>query len=145
VPTLIILCCATLLTVACSAVDVQTREDVRSDAAPTAPAVHETREGLASFVASALDGRKTASGELYDSAAMVAAHPTYPFATVVRVTNLENDRRVEVQVVDRGPVSAARKEGVIIDLSRTAAEALGFIESGRARVRLDVLRWGDQR
>ncbi len=73
---------------------------------------------------------------------MVAAHPSYPFGTLVRVTNLTNSRTVEVRIVDRGPASSARGEGVIIDLSRAAAEALAFLEEGRSKVRVDVLRWG---
>jgi rare lipoprotein A len=74
--------------------------------------------------------------------ALVAAHPSYPFGTVVRVTNLNNGRTVDVRVVDRGPARGPRADGVIIDLSQGAAEVLGFIRAGRARVRLDVLRWG---
>ena len=62
----------------------------------------------------------------------------------MRVTNLDNGRHVDVHIVDRGPADAPRKEGVIIDLSRAAADALGFVEDGRARVRVDVLRWGTQ-
>jgi len=71
--------------------------------------------------------------------AMVAAHPTYPFGTIVRVTNLENGRSATVRILDRGP---ARANGVIIDVSRRAADKLGFIREGRTRVRLEVLRWG---
>ena len=73
---------------------------------------------------------------------MVAAHPSYPFGTVVRVTNLANKRQVEVRVVDRGPASGPRAEGVLIDVSSGAAESLGFVRKGRTRVRLEVLRWG---
>jgi rare lipoprotein A len=71
--------------------------------------------------------------------AMVAAHPTYPFGTIVRVTNLGNGRSATVRILDRGP---ARGNGVIIDVSRGAADKLGFIREGRTRVRLEVLRWG---
>jgi rare lipoprotein A len=73
---------------------------------------------------------------------MVAAHPSYPFGTVVRITDVSSGRSVEVEVVDRGPARVARKDGVIIDLSRAAAERLGFVKDGRAHIRLDVLRWG---
>jgi rare lipoprotein A len=74
--------------------------------------------------------------------ANVAAHPSYPFQTVVRVTNLANGRSVQVRIVDRGPAAGPRADGVIIDVSRGAAQALGFIGAGRTRVRLEVLRWG---
>ena len=84
----------------------------------------------------------TASGVRFDNDALVAAHPTYPFGTVVRVTNLRNDRSVTVRIVDRGPVRAVRTKGVIIDVSRAAADALGFLEAGRTRVRLEIVRWG---
>jgi rare lipoprotein A len=73
---------------------------------------------------------------------MIAAHPVYPFGTVVRVTNLSNQQSVDVRIVDRGPTRAARKRGVIIDVSRAAAESLGFMEDGRARVRVDVVTLG---
>jgi rare lipoprotein A len=116
--------------------------DQASSPAPPADRVLESREGLASFVGSGFHGKETASGSTFDSNAMVAAHPSYPFGTLVRVTNLTNSRTVEVRIVDRGPASSARGEGVIIDLSRAAAEALAFLEEGRSKVRVDVLRWG---
>jgi rare lipoprotein A len=96
--------------------------------------------GLASYYARHFDGRTTASGRRFDNDAMLAGHPTYPFGTVVRVTNLRNRRAVNVRIVDRGPARGPRADGVIIDVSRAAAEALGFIRAGRTRVRVDVLR-----
>ena len=76
--------------------------------------------------------------------AMVAAHPSYPFGTLLRVTNLANGRAAQVRVVDRGPSPRQRADGIVIDLSRKAAEVLAFIQQGRARVRLEVLRWGNR-
>ena len=109
----------------------------------TAPAKPlETKEGLASYYGPGFEGRVTASGAKFDKTAMVAAHPTYPFGTVIRVTNLANGRRVIVRVVDRGPTKPVQAEGVLIDLSSGAARNLGFANSGRTRVRLEVLRWG---
>jgi rare lipoprotein A len=93
--------------------------------------------GFATYYAKMLDGYRTASGTTFDNDHMVAAHPTYPFGTLVRVTNLQNGRIVIVRVVDRGPARASRAKGNIIDLSRAAAQKLGFIEAGRARVRLE--------
>ena len=107
----------------------------------TAPVV-ESREGLASYYAQSFDGKTTASGVTFDGRAMVAAHPTYPFGTALRVTNLTNRRSVTVRIVDRGPAPGPRAKGVIIDLSRGAAQRLGFIREGHARVRVEVLRWG---
>ena len=98
------------------------------------------RIGLASYYARSLDGKITASGDRFDNDALVAAHPTYPFGTRVRVTNLRNGRVVTLRIVDRGPVPAARRKGVIIDVSRAAAAKLGFIERGLERVRVEALK-----
>ena len=114
--------------------------------APTpapAPAALEVREGLASYYGEAFQGRITASGRPFDMNAMVAAHPSYPFGTLLRVTNLANGRHVDVRIQDRGPAAGPRAAGVIIDLSRGAAERLDFIRQGRVRVRVEVLEWGE--
>ena len=99
-----------------------------------------TQLGLASYYARRFEGRRTASGTTFDNDKMVAAHPSYPFGTVLRVTNLRNRKTVDVTVVDRGPAREPRARGVIIDLSRAAADALDFIRAGRTRVRLEVRR-----
>ena len=100
--------------------------------------------GLASFYGSEFHGRTTASGARFDMNAMVAAHPSYPFGTRLRVTNLANGRSATVRVVDRGPSQELRADGLIIDVSRRAAEVLRFVQQGRTRVRVDVLAWGDR-
>jgi rare lipoprotein A len=87
----------------------------------------------------------TASGTRFDMNAMVAAHPSYPFGTRLRVTNLANGKSATVRIVDRGPTPQLRADGLIIDVSRRAAEVLGFIQRGRTRVRLEVLAWGGAR
>ena len=102
----------------------------------------ETRVGLASYYGREFHGRTTASGARFDMNALVAAHPSYPFGTRVRVTNLANDRSTVVRIVDRGPAAQLRADGLLIDVSRKAAESLGFIQQGRTRVRLEVLAWG---
>jgi rare lipoprotein A len=107
---------------------------------PARPLV--VREGLASYYGADFHGKRTASGVKFDMNAMVAAHPSYPLGTVVRVTNLKNRRSVQVQILDRGPAAGPRAAGVIIDVSRRAAQELGFIKDGRTRVRLEVMRWG---
>jgi len=104
--------------------------------------VLEAHEGFATFYSKAFDGKATASGARFDMNALVAAHPTYPFGTVVRVTNLGNGRTVQVRIVDRGPAAGPRASGVLIDVSYRAAETLRFVNDGRARVRVEVLRWG---
>ncbi|MFN7191250.1 MAG: septal ring lytic transglycosylase RlpA family protein [Rhodospirillales bacterium] len=79
-------------------------------------------------------GRLTANGELYDMNALTAAHTTLPMPSLVRVTNLENGRSIVLRVNDRGPVARGR----IIDVSRRAAQLLGFEGQGTARVRVEI-------
>lgn len=98
--------------------------------------------GKASYYGPGFHGKKTASGSIYDMHQLVAAHPTLPFGTVVRVTNHKNQRSVNVRIVDRGPVKRIVKQGVIIDLSVGAAQKLGFIRSGRTPVSLDLVKLG---
>jgi len=94
------------------------------------------RTGTASWYGSDFHGRRTANGETYDMHALTAAHPTLPMPTIVRVTNLDNGRSVNVRINDRGPFAEDR----IIDLSRAGARELGFENAGLARVRVTVLR-----
>lgn len=91
------------------------------------------QEGRASFYANSFQGKETASGELYDSAAFTAAHKTLPFGTRVKVTNIRNNKSVVVTINDRGPFHQKR----IIDLSKSAARELGFINKGTTKVRLE--------
>jgi rare lipoprotein A len=99
----------------------------------------QVQTGKASFYADKFDGSPTASGEKYRRSKMTAAHKTLPFGTRVRVTNLANNETVEVVVNDRGPYVDNR----VIDLSRAAAEKLGFVNQGLAEVRVEVLDAGD--
>jgi rare lipoprotein A len=117
---------------------------VSPNTSPVNPRVLEERTGLASYYAQSFEGRRTASGVPFDSTALVAAHPTYPFGTIVRVTNVSNGRSVQVRIVDRGPAAAPAAAGIIIDVSPAAARALDFVEDGHAPVHLEVIRWGRQ-
>jgi rare lipoprotein A len=92
--------------------------------------------GYASWYGRDFQGRPTASGEIFDMYAYTAAHRDLPFGTRVRVTNEANGHSVVVRINDRGPWV----EGRILDLSYAAAQALGMLEAGVARVRLEVLR-----
>lgn len=99
--------------------------------------------GEATYYADILDRKRTASGEPLDQSALVAAHRRFPFGTVLRVTNLDNDRTVRVRVIDRGPFGAPKVAATkVIDLSRRAARELGFLDQGRTRVRVEVLSYG---
>ncbi len=91
-------------------------------------------EGIASWYGPSHQGKRTADGERFDMHAFTCAHRSLPFATVLRVTNLANGRRVKVRVNDRGPYAKAR----ILDLSAAAASALGMTEDGVGRVRIEV-------
>lgn len=94
-----------------------------------------SESGIASWYGDDFHGKPTANGEIFDMNLLTAAHRTLPLPSIVRVTNLENGRALVVRVNDRGPFSRGR----IIDLSRRAAELLGFRMGGTALVRVDIL------
>ena len=96
--------------------------------------------GLASYYGPGFHGEPTASGEIFNQHEMVAAHRSLPLGSVVRVTNLENRRRVVLRVIDRGPYGRNYRKGTIIDVSKGAARRLGFIRDGLVPVRVEVLR-----
>ena len=91
--------------------------------------------GIASWYGPKFDGGRTANGEIFDMNGLSAAHRTLPLPSVVRVTNLENGRSMILRVNDRGPFARGR----IIDVSRRAAQLLGFHRNGTARVRVQIM------
>jgi rare lipoprotein A len=93
------------------------------------------QEGVVSWYGERFHNRPTASGELFDIADLTMAHPSLPFGTRVRVTNLRNGRSVVVRVNDRGPFVGTR----IADLSQAAAASIGMLSRGLARARIEVL------
>ena len=95
--------------------------------------VGATTYGLASYYD---EGTQTASGENFDPQALTAAHPNLPFGTKLRVTNVTTGKSVIVRVNDRGPFVSGR----IVDVSHSAAAALGMIEQGTAKVTVDVVQ-----
>jgi rare lipoprotein A len=97
--------------------------------------------GVASWYGRPFHGRATANGELFDRDVLSAAHPTLPLPSIVRVTNLANQRQLELRVNDRGPFVGDR----IIDLSQAAARALGFEQRGTTEVRVEFVRLADAR
>lgn len=102
-------------------------------------AIAQVQTGKASFYADKFEGTPTASGEKYRHTKLTAAHKTLPFGTRVRVTNVSNNAAVEVVINDRGPYVENR----IIDLSKSAAEQLGFVNQGLADIKLEVIDAGD--
>jgi len=102
---------------------------------PLASAHGYAEEGVASWYGPNFHGKRTSNGEVYDMYAMTAAHKILPMNTVLKVTNLENGRSIEVRVNDRGPFVSGR----IIDLSRAGAESIGMHQKGTARVRIETM------
>lgn len=101
-------------------------------------AISTPQRGRISMYGNDLAGRKTASGEPFDPTALTMAHRTLPFGTRVRVTNLENQRSVEVVVNDRGPFVSGR----IADLSEAAARRIGMVADGVVEALLVILQPG---
>ena len=95
-----------------------------------------SEEGTATFYSNRFEGKKTASGEVYDKKALSAAHPKYAFGTRLRVTNLENGKSAVVTVNDRMKRTA---QGVI-EVTPRVASLLGFAKAGTARVRVEVVK-----
>ncbi len=95
--------------------------------------------GISSYYGKDFHGKLTANGEVFDMYGLTAAHKTLPLNTVVRVTNLDNGKSILLRINDRGPFVKGR----ILDCSYGAAMKLGFVNQGTARVRIEVIEWGD--
>ncbi len=100
-----------------------------------------TITGVSSFYAEDFHGKITANGETYDMYGLTAAHKTLPFNTLVKVTNLDNDKSLTLRINDRGPYAKGR----ILDCSYGAAVKLGFVGQGTARVKINVIEFGDNK
>jgi rare lipoprotein A len=104
--------------------------------AVSAPSRSFSQVGVASWYGREFQGRKTASGERFNMYDLTAAHPSLPFGSRVKVTNLENGKSVIVRINDRGP----HVKGRIIDLSYAAAKKIGMVQSGTARVKVELIK-----
>jgi rare lipoprotein A len=104
-------------------------------AAPAAAATTDKMQGLAAVYSDKLNGRKTASGQVFSQQKLTAAHPTLPFGTKVKVTNTKNNRSVDVTINDRGPTQTDR----VIDMSSAAAAKIGLGKKSMAPVTLEVV------
>jgi len=104
-------------------------------ATPPPAKIGSTETGMASWYGKPYDGRRAASGEIYDMQQLTAAHRSLPFQTWVEVTDLDNGKKVIVRITDRGPFV----DGRIIDLSLAAAREIEMVGPGTARVRLKVV------
>lgn len=92
----------------------------------------------ASFYAEKFHGKRTSNGEIFNMNDLTCAHKSLPFNTILKVTNLSNGKTVQVRVNDRGPFVAGRE----IDLSKAAAKKIGMINSGTAKVKIQIVKMG---
>jgi len=125
-----------------AAIILHSPETQEASPAPTLPSVSPSTiigTGLASWYGAKHHGKRTASGEIFEQNKLTAAHRTLPWGSIVKVTNLDNGKSVEVRINDRGPFTKGR----IIDLSRAAARALGMVKSGVCLVRMELLSPGE--
>jgi rare lipoprotein A len=106
---------------------------------PVKPGGKYVETGIASYYAHKFHGRPTASGEIFDMNGVSAAHKSLPLGTVVKVTNLDNGKILNVRINDRGPFVKGR----IIDLSLGAAKLMDLVIAGTAKVRIEVVEWGE--
>jgi rare lipoprotein A len=106
----------------------------RQEAGSTATKSVHKQVGEASWYGPGFQGKETANGETFDQKDMTAAHPTLPMGTKAKVTNLENGKKVEVRINDRGPYAEER----VIDLSGAAANKLDMKEDGTTQVKIET-------
>jgi rare lipoprotein A len=104
---------------------------------PTVAPQEKEETGVASWYGQEFQGSTTANGEAFDPNGLTAAHPTLPFGTTIRVTNLKNNKNILLRVNDRGPYFARR----ILDVSLAAANRLGFVGAGTTQVRVEVVKY----
>ncbi|HQJ74884.1 MAG TPA: septal ring lytic transglycosylase RlpA family protein [Bacteroidota bacterium] len=96
--------------------------------------------GIASYYSMKHENKRTASGEKYKSSNLTAAHRTLPFGTLVKVTNLKNNKSVIVKINDRGPFVKGR----ILDLSYSAAKEIDMLMNGMAKVKIEVIDFAEK-
>jgi len=97
--------------------------------------------GIASYYGRKFHKKRTANGEIFNMYKVSAAHKTYPLGTKVKVTNMKNGKSIKLTINDRGPYVKGR----IIDLSYKAARKIDFVNQGTTKVRIDVIRLGDNK
>ncbi len=119
----------------------QLSNDKKNSVANSKVKHRKTMSGVSSFYAEDFHGKVTANGETYDMYGLTAAHKTLPFNTIVKVTNLDNTKSLTLRINDRGPYAKGR----ILDCSYGAAVKLEFVEHGTARVKIEVIEFGDNK
>jgi rare lipoprotein A len=111
----------------------QGKQASQEKATPAAKPTHK-EVGEASWYGPGFQGKETANGETFDQDKMTAAHPSLPLGTKAEVTNLENGKKVEVRINDRGPYAKDRA----IDVSQAAAKRLGMEGEGKTEVKIET-------
>ncbi|QQR82059.1 MAG: septal ring lytic transglycosylase RlpA family protein [Deltaproteobacteria bacterium] len=132
-PRTILILCFVLLLAACTRPQIIAPRPISSS--PQEPTISYHAQGLASWYGGKFHGRKTASGEKFDKNDFTCAHRTLPFGTLLKVTNLANEKSVTVRVSDRGPAIKSR----LIDVSQAAARDLEMLGTGTAEVFVESL------
>mgnify|MGYP000880797242 FL=1 len=110
-------------------------QDTSTTVKKTGSTKSKIQYGVASYYSNKFNGRKTSNGEIFSQQKMTAAHNSLPLGTYVRVTNLRNGKTVVVKINDR----LHHRNKRILDLTRSAAQKLGFLKSGLTRVKIEVL------
>lgn len=98
----------------------------------------ETINGTATYYGSFFHGKTTKSGEKFDMNSLTAAHPTFPMGTKVKVINMKNEKSVIIEINDRPRTKAKSR----IDLSKAAFQKISDLDSGKIKVKMEVLEWG---
>ncbi len=125
----------------CYTTEYRTREQFRKKNLRERSSVQKVVYGKASYYGPQFHGKKTASGETFNMYALTAAHRSWPFNTICRVTNLSNQKSVIVRINDRGPFVGGR----VLDLSYGAARALDALADGVIEVKIEILKLGDSK
>ena len=131
---------AALLSLACAigASPAISAESAAPESAAESASTPTTETGLAAVYSDKLHGHRTASGQKYDRNKLTAAHKTLPFGTKVKITNTKNNKSVVLRINDRGPVQPDR----VLDISPSAARAIGISRKGMGEVHIQVLNQG---
>lgn len=114
-------------------IDKQDKPRPQEQGSSTTKPMHK-EVGEASWYGPGLQGKETANGETFDQKELTAAHPTLPMGTKAKVTNLENGKKVDVRINDRGPFAGDR----VIDLSKAAAKKLDMQDDGTTQVKIET-------
>lgn len=136
---LIFTACSSTIRYTSNRVDENVKDDQRSLIEKYKDAdVLETVFGVASFYSDKYNGKVAYSGEVYNMYDITAAHPSYQMGTIIRVTNLDNEKQLIIRINDKMPLRPDR----IIDLSLGCAQELDFVQQGLAKIKLEVVEWG---